>query len=223
MSSFPRPLEYAFILLAFALQLGIIAVIATQNAGIYGVVAALVGLAFGGVLADFTSGFFHWFFDRCGSRHTTFLGPHFIEPFRKHHEDPEDILRGDFWANNCKSGLGCVPVLAGFLGLGLLVDGIAIDFLLAASLTFSAGIIGTNQFHAWAHMKSPPGFVKPLQRIGLVLSPDHHLKHHQEPYQSHYCITTGVCDRVLLERVKLFQRVEVQLKSLVGGPLGDAD
>ena len=56
--------------------------------------AALVALAAlaGWVLADLVSGVVHWWADRVASEDTPLLGPHFVRPFREHHEDPEDLV-----------------------------------------------------------------------------------------------------------------------------------
>ena len=60
----------------------------------------------------------------------------------------------------------------------------------------------TNQFHKWAHMDTPPAFVSWLQEWGVILSREHHDIHHQSPYDTYYCITTGfwnpLLDRTLL-------------------------
>ncbi|MBC71162.1 MAG: hypothetical protein CMH47_02545, partial [Muricauda sp.] len=50
---------------------------------------------------------------------------------------------------------------------------------------------GTNQFHKWAHSEEVPGFGRWLQRMHIILPPDHHQIHHTWPHHTYFCITTG--------------------------------
>jgi Lipid desaturase domain len=70
------------------------------------------------------------------------------------------------------------------------------DYLLWVSLRDPLSLLClaaflTNQFHKWAHMDTPPAFVSWLQEWGVILSREHHDIHHESPYDTYYCITTG--------------------------------
>jgi ubiquitin-conjugating enzyme E2 variant len=66
-----------------------------------------------------------------------------------------------------------------------------------ALTVFATISLPTNQVHQWAHMPSPPSFVRWLQRRGIILSVEAHASHHREPYVANYCIATGWCNRWL--------------------------
>ncbi len=166
---------------------------------------AVMGVSY--VAADFISGVVHWIGDQFGDEKTPFFGPHFVFPFRHHHVDPLAITRHSFTEVN---GLNClaslivmIPVFVffrtseqpvwWFLGLGF--------------LTFLAAIFLTNQIHKWAHMPTAPRFVRFLQRHRLILSPEHHNRHHTAPFDTFYCITVGWLNP-LIERFDVFARIE---------------
>ena len=65
----------------------------------------------------------------------------------------------------------------------------------------------TNQFHKWAHTKNPAGWVRLLQRAGLILSPEHHAVHHAAPRDKYYCITVGWMNP-LLDKIRFFRFLE---------------
>jgi ubiquitin-conjugating enzyme E2 variant len=65
---------------------------------------------------------------------------------------------------------------------------------LFTSISFSSMIffvMMTNQIHKWAHTDNPPRVVVWLQRVHLILPPEHHQIHHTPPFNSYYSITTG--------------------------------
>ena len=120
--------------------------------------------------ADLASGFVHFLADNFGSEETPILGPNFIEPFRDHHVDPKGITRNDFVDNN---GNNCLVSLSPMLLVWLLVPiaTTAWGYLFGAFfLMLCLAVFLTNQFHKWAHMDTPPGWVASLQGWGLVLT-----------------------------------------------------
>jgi len=150
-----------------------------------------IALIAGWLLADLVSGLVHWALDTHGSARTPIVGPAFIRPFRDHHADPEGMTRHDFFEVNGSSCLGCLPVLIALNALEFysLVNSILI--------CFCVGILFTNQCHKWAHMDSPPAYVKILQKLRLVLRADEHRRHHTPPYNSHFCTANGWLNRPL--------------------------
>jgi len=143
------------------------------------------------VAADFVSGIVHCAADNFGHERTPIFGTAFIKPFREHHRDPKAITRHDFVESN---GNSCIVNLLVLLPLYvyLPVAHNAYAFLAGVfTLAFTLAILGTNQFHKWAHMDMPPNFVRRMQRAGLILRPSHHEVHHTAPFDRYYCITTG--------------------------------
>jgi ubiquitin-conjugating enzyme E2 variant len=141
------------------------------------------------------------------------IGQRILVPFRVHHLNPDDFLRRGFLDTNGDVAAISVPLL-----LGLLLMPLESNFQHAAAFSgFAFCAVGgsTNQIHQWAHMPSPPGGVKLLQRLGLVLGPREHAVHHQRPYHGHYCITTGWCNGPL-EALGFFRRLEAFVTLVTG-------
>ncbi len=150
-------------------------------------VAAVGVLAF--VLADFLSGLVHSLCDNLGSVDTPIVGQKFIRSFREHHTDPMDMTRGDFIRVNADNFLVCLPIVIP-CALWMRVAGHPFVATFVLMLTFA--VVMTNQIHKWAHLERAPLPVRVLQHSGLILSPEHHRIHHTAPYDSHYCITSGI-------------------------------
>jgi ubiquitin-conjugating enzyme E2 variant len=166
---------------------------------------ALCAFMTGFVLADFVSGFVHWAADTWGTPEWPLIGRTLIRPFREHHVDPKEITRHDFVETN---GNNCFISVAPTVAAALLPQESTGGFF-AAAMTFSLSfaILGTNQFHKWAHMDRPPAAARALQRVGLILSPEHHAVHHSAPYAKYYCITVGWLNEALF-RLRFFQTLE---------------
>ncbi len=147
-------------------------------------------------LADALSGVVHWAADRVLPCDWPLLGPAFVQPFRDHHRDPLGITRHDFVDTNGNTCLASWPFAWWAFDAAAEPQGWA---LFAAALLWQAtlALALTNQIHQWAHAPTVPGWVRRLQRAGLVLSRSHHLRHHAAPQDRHFCITTGWLDGVL--------------------------
>ena len=172
-------------------------------------VVILLGL----VGADFVSGVVHWAGDTWGTEDSPWIGRRFLRPFRFHHAHPLDMLKSNFFTTNGDTALSALPfLLVPFL---IPLDTSAGRF--AALLVMAVGGWGmwTSQFHQWAHMKSPPRVVVWMQRRGLLLSREHHLRHHKSPFATHYCITTGWCDG-FLNAIRFFAALEWVIQWLTG-------
>ena len=153
--------------------------------------------------SDLLSGIVHWAFDRYGTENIPVLGPNIIKSFRDHHKNPQGICGHNFLETNGDNCIVCLPLLV----VGLILD--PTDQLFWVSLFFCTSIGGilTNQFHSWAHEENPPNIAIFLQKTGLILSPEHHEKHHSGEYDSNYCITNGRMNP-LVERTRIFQHFE---------------
>jgi hypothetical protein len=174
---------------------------------------ALSAFMIGFVLADFISGFVHWAADTWGAPEWPVIGKALIRPFREHHVDEKEITRHDFVETN---GNNCFISIGPAAGAALLPQAGAGWFFAAAmifALCFS--ILGTNQFHKWAHMDEPPWGVAILQRANLILPPEHHAVHHAAPYAKYYCITVGWLNEPLF-RLRFFPTLERAVTALTG-------
>ena len=165
------------------------------------------------LLADFASGIVHWSADTWGKESMPVLGPRFLRPFRVHHVNPDDFLQRTFVDTNGDVALVVLPVLIGALFIPLASEGAraATTFVVA----LAAFALPTNQVHQWAHMPRPPAPIRFLQGIGIILSREQHVLHHEAPYAMNYCITNGWCNR-LLTAVDFFPRAERLITSLTG-------
>lgn len=68
----------------------------------------------------------------------------------------------------------------------------------------------SQQFHAWAHgtkSRLPPVVVA-LQDAGVLVSRAEHAAHHRPPYNSNYCIVSGVWNGPL-DEWKVFEAMEM--------------
>jgi ubiquitin-conjugating enzyme E2 variant len=169
----------------------------------------LVLLATGYLLADLLTGFVHWFCDTFFAETTPVLGPGLIAPFREHHRDPLLMTRHGFLELTGSSFRAMAPLLAAFVGFG---QELPIP-VLAFAFALTTGAVATNLLHRWAHDPAPPPFARALHRLGLVLTPERHERHHAPPYAAGYCVTTGWMNP-LCERLGIWKLAEAAFVSL---------
>ncbi len=175
-----------------------------------------LGLFLGILAADFVSGFAHWLFDSWGNLDTPVLGKLAIRTFREHHVDQKAITRHDFIETNGHNlGLSIVPSSLGVYVLDPEAPSLGTTFA-GMFLIFMALFVGsTSQIHKWAHQTRPGVVVRFLQRMHLVLAPEHHALHHEPPYDRNYCITVGWLNGPL-RAVRFFQILERVITALTG-------
>ena len=165
------------------------------------------------VAGDFVGGLVHWAADTYFSEDTPVVGAALIKPFRQHHLFPRDICTHTFVSIVGNVCILAVPILALCLYLlwvsqhGLLAFGVLCTALMTAAT------VATNVFHKWAHQENPSAGVRWLQRMRLVLEPQHHQVHHTEPFEMHYCITNGWLNP-LLNRIGFFRKLESILRTV---------
>ena len=155
----------------------------------------LSALLTGFLAADFVSGFVHWAADTWGSTEMPVIGNALIRPFREHHVDQKEITRHDFIETNGNNCLISIPTIA--LCLWLPIHHWVGLFASAAMGSMVLWVMATNQFHKWSHLDAPRGAIAWLQRLHLILPPEHHSIHHTAPYADYYCITVGWLNPVL--------------------------
>jgi ubiquitin-conjugating enzyme E2 variant len=117
------------------------------------------------------------------------IGKALIRPFREHHVDPEAITRHDFIETNGNNCLISIPVA--IMCVAMPHTSTTWVFLASSLGSMIFWVMATNQFHKWSHMDAPPPLIGFLQRVHLILPPDHHRIHHTAPYNKYYCITVG--------------------------------
>ncbi|GJN09429.1 hypothetical protein PR202_ga27435 [Eleusine coracana subsp. coracana] len=160
-------------------------------------------------LADLATGVYHWLVDNYGDASTPVWGPQ-IAAFQGHHRYPSTITARDP-CNNLHAlaraaALALVPVDA---AISATAGGGGAAAAHAFAGTFAACVVLSQQFHAWAHEKRrrlPPG-VEALQGAGVLVSRAQHAAHHRVPYDSNYCIVSGMWNGVL-DRYRVFQALE---------------
>jgi plasmanylethanolamine desaturase len=197
---------------AFTLVLAVQVVASPSLSGWWMPLAGLVGI----LLADFTSGFVHWMFDTWGDLNTPVLGRLAIRTFRHHHVAPTAITEHDFIETNAHNI--ALTVIYSVVGLLLVRPSAAtlFDVFIGQTLlcaTFFTAF--TSQIHKWAHTAEPPRIVALLQRLRLIISPDHHAVHHVPPYHRNYCITVGWLNGPL-RAVRFFETLERTITALTG-------
>ena len=175
----------------------------------------------GGIAAaDFASGLIHWGADTWGSDDLPVIGRRLLVPFRIHHLNPDDLLQRRFIDANGDPAFLVLPVLLGLCVVPIETSGGGP----AAVFGFMLCGIGmmTNQIHKWAHMPFPPKLIRTLQKCGVLLGRAEHAAHHEQPYDVHYCITTGWCNRPA-EAIQFFRRLETMITFLTGAHPRDDD
>jgi plasmanylethanolamine desaturase len=176
--------------------------------------AAVLGL----LSADFVSGFFHWLFDTWGSVRTPVVGPLAIRTFRHHHVAPSAMTSHDFVETNGHNfALALVPLTLGLMLVQPRVESHAWarTFFGIYLGSFAFFVACTSQIHKWAHLARPPSWVRVLQRIHLLLPPQHHAKHHVAPHHRYYCVTVGWLNAPL-HHVRFFECLEYLVQALTG-------
>ena len=171
--------------------------------------------------ADLGSGLVHWAADTWGRDDFPVIGSRLLVPFRVHHINPDDFIGRHFVDTNGDVAAAALPVLT-CLFLVPLESGWGGALVIFGTALCGVGMF-TNQIHQWAHMPSPPRAVSFLQGKGVLLGGAAHREHHARPYNAHYCITTGWCNRPL-KRVGLFRMLEVLITRITGAqPRQDDD
>jgi ubiquitin-conjugating enzyme E2 variant len=162
---------------------------------------AWIGIAAGCIAgcaaADVVTGAVHWACDTWGNERTPVFGASLIRSFREHHTHPRAMLGHDWIEVNGEATSAAAAAL-GILALPAVQASLAGRPFLYALLwaLISVAALG-NQLHQWAHADRVPGAIRTLQRIGVVLSPGRHARHHRGAHLSGYCITTGWMNPVL--------------------------
>jgi hypothetical protein len=188
---------------AVAAYCAIIALSELGSAGFAWILAPLC-LAAGYFLADFLSGVVHWGVDTWFDEIS--LG-RAIAIAREHHTHPQAILGYGFLEHatlGSMIGMTAVGPLA-LLTSALPPSGLTFCLMIVWGTASTVMLFGTS-FHNLSHKPSPPKLVSTLQRMGLMLSPQHHWAHHRNQ-TIRYCTISGWANP-LCDALDLWRRLE---------------
>lgn len=158
------------------------------------------------LVADWVTGIVHWWEDTYGDPNWPILGPNVIEANIRHHESPTLFVTA------------CNTLCRNRQPLGLLAAWVALLWAcgwlwwapVLAGLFASIG----NQTHAWAHVRGP-AWVRVLQKMGILQTPQQHAEHHKPPYDRAYCALGNIMNP-LLDASRFFRGVEWLVQATMG-------
>ncbi|HEY0166410.1 MAG TPA: fatty acid desaturase CarF family protein [Jatrophihabitans sp.] len=186
---------------------------AWQPALLIGCLAAFVAATFA---ADLTSGLLHWAFDTWFST-TRGAFRRMVSIVREHHVKPDEILSFRFATDagvlSWFGGAGAFVLLTGSQVLGN--RPVVVVSLCLAAVIYSLDVSLMFEYHKWGHRRRRGPVARLAQRCGLLLSPDHHLRHHRGAHDSHYCLINGLADRTL-GQWGLFRGLERLISAVTG-------
>jgi Lipid desaturase domain len=177
--------------------------------------ACVAGLGAGIYVADLMSGVLHWAFDTWFDEESRFAR-RMVLIVREHHVYPQLIfkypLRQEIGLMSWFGFVVGAPVVLVVVAkkhstanAATLVGALAFDVLLSLSL----------ELHKCGHSVSPGPAVRTLQRLGLLLSVRHHMRHHAAEHDTNYCIVNGWADATL-GRIGFFRWLEGLVEVTVG-------
>jgi len=154
--------------------------------------------------ADAVTGLAHWAEDRYGDPNWTgWVGRHIVQPNVLHHAHPRDMLEGGYFQRNWTT---IVP--AATIAIALAAAG---QFWLSLVFLFASQ---GNEVHGWSHQKCNR-YVRGLQLLGILCSPEHHAVHHEKPFDRNYCVLSD-CMNPVLSAVRFWDILESLVYSLTG-------
>lgn len=201
-STVETPAQVAIVALHIGLMVMnlVTAAAATPVHSIFDLLPVLATVAVSVVAGDFGTGVFHWATDNYGSIKTPVFGS-VCAAFQGHHITPWTITFRSFANNVYKICYGTVPAL-------LLVALVPSEPLVKIFFTlFITWWMISQELHKFSHMRSTPKGIKVFQDMGIILSKKEHGLHHTAPFEGHYCILTGVCNK-FLDDSKFFRHME---------------
>tara|TARA_X000000368_G_scaffold412319_1_gene398523 strand:- start:1239 stop:1922 length:684 start_codon:yes stop_codon:yes gene_type:complete len=161
----------------------------------------------GYLIADFITGTIHWLCDSFFDEKTPVIGKFIIYPFREHHSHPLLITKDKFIEQDTTGFFIFIPFLylATFNESSYIMSPNSI-YGHSILIGICIGTFCTNLFHKWAHQRNQNFIIRKLQRLGIILNPDRHNKHHINHSKS-YCVTSGLLNPAL-DRLSFYSNAE---------------
>jgi hypothetical protein len=160
--------------------------------------AVLAGLALGAFLADFASGTMHWAFDTYFSEHSAVA--RMVVRVREHHVYPDRIFRYGFFEDGGLLAVFGFVFSAPFVALAVFGEQLPAALRMVAvlvGLSLALEIMFMGELHKIGHRTEQGQLLATLQRLHLVMSPEHHLAHHAGEHLTDYCLVNGWADDTL--------------------------
>lgn len=141
------------------------------------------------LIADFITGFFHWYEDTYGTISDSWLSKNIYEPNILHHKHPS-------WFITMSNFINRNYLQWAFAGFFLFIIYL-LGFLCWQIILIAVLVSMSNEVHAWSHSKKNPFLVELLQDMCILQTKLHHAKHHIPPYNKNYCILTNWLNPIL--------------------------
>ena len=189
-----------------------------------GWVLAAAGLAMGTFAADFVSGFLHWAFDTYFTERSSIIKRTVVR-VREHHIFPDRIFQYSVWREAGTLSWFAALLSAPLYGLAFFTSetaGPLRSALVVTGLSLSLEITFMLEFHKAGHRRERGRFVRTLQRMRILLSPEHHLRHHTGPHDTHYCLVNGLADDTL-GKLGVFRAMEAVVGAATGATAREHD
>jgi ubiquitin-conjugating enzyme E2 variant len=181
-------------------------------------------LAVGTFVADFVSGFLHWAFDTYFSDRSSTV-KRMVALVREHHVFPDRIFEYSVWREAGELSWFAALISAPMYGVAMFLPGVADSLrgaLIGTGLTLSLEITFMLEFHKAGHRRERGRFVRTLQRMRLLLSPEHHFRHHTGRHDINYCLINGVADDTL-GKLGVFRAMEAVIAAATGAVAREHD
>jgi ubiquitin-conjugating enzyme E2 variant len=201
----------------FDLMLG--AFIATQILiGFYhsplSIAVALLFLPVTFFITDLIGQSFHKWLDSYASE-THFLWGKAAQEFRKHHEHPINLNHVDYLSHVSAFG----RIMSPFFIAASFVHWQNLPALGFNTLLLIFVLLNATEIHKQAHKRTPHWFASILQKTGLFLTYEKHIKHHRAPFDSDYAVING-WSQVLTDKTGFWHKMDLlwwkHLKELPG-------
>lgn len=177
----------------------------------------LAMLAFGLYVADFVSGLLHWAFDTWFNERNKSVR-RMVLLVREHHIYPGRIFSYGVWHEAGILSWFALAISWPLFTLALLprlLPATERYSLAVAGVTISLCVVFMLEFHKVGHRVRRGRAVRLLQRSGLLLSPEHHLRHHAREHDDNYCLINGWAD-MTLGRLGIFRALEQAVSAVSG-------
>lgn len=123
------------------------------------------------LLADFLTGFVHWFEDRYMNMHSLNFLQSIADDNDEHHRKPTAMLQSSGWVNMQSGAAVGWPVAFVLWMIGMPTIVWLVPFFAAFG----------NLVHRWSHTprRQLPRWIRMMQESGLFISHEHHDRHHR--------------------------------------------